>query len=106
VLSEIFYTNLERPSGDKVLATSVTSVIGVLVGFGLISLAQHWINSVPQPSTTQDKNRWWNPRSIDLLARAANVMVATGCVVIVLSVMTACVGSLNILWSRHICLYR
>jgi len=91
---------------DMVLALSATSVTGVVIGFGLLVLAQYWIKSVPQPSTTQDKDRLWNPRSIELLARAANVMTVTGCVVIVLSVMTACVGFLNILWSGYVCFHR
>jgi len=91
---------------DMMLGISATSVVGVLIGFGLLFLAQYWIKSVPQPSTTQDKDRLWNPRSIELLARAANVMTVTGCLVIVLSVMTVCVGFLSILWSGHVCFHR
>ena len=84
------------------LGLSATSAVGVLIGFVLLFLAQYWIKSVPQPSTTQDKDRLWNPRSVELLARAANVMTVTGCLVIVLSVMTVCVGFLSILWSWHV----
>lgn len=89
-----------------ILGLSATSIAGVLIGFGLLFLAQYWIKSVPQPSTTQDKDRLWNPRSIELLAQAANVMTLTGCLVIVLSVITACVGFLNILWSGVVCFHR
>lgn len=82
----------------------ITSGSGIVGGFGLLSIARCWTQSVLSPNTDEhaQPGAIRSPRLIDIVVQSGRAMILTGCLIIALSFLMAWFGVLLMLWNGRL----